>query len=266
MPIEQFVSDYLDNELSEPQTVQAEELLQHDPKARRIHEEILTLRKAIRSIPREPVPADFQANLFKKIAAALPATADAVPARQKTSLWESGKKRLSNYRIWVYPLAVLIVGGTFYLFETFRLPQNGENIAVLPVEQSTNIPKKPEFYPPLSEGGRITGGPKAVMEVSSVEIFCQLTPDARKKRFFQRILAEQKIPSVTRANGVSANLIYEVNITAAQLKTLLEAVYADKESVLDIQIPYDLVPLFKDAEIQAVPPVYKVQFIIPNGQ
>ena len=262
LQIEQLVNDYLDRELPENQAALVEELLRTDPEAKRIHDEILALRDAIRSLPSQKLPAKFQQELFRKIDD-LPVKPAAVPQKWYSS--GSLKKRLANPRVWTFPLIVLLVASVIFLHDRSQNNQDRKtHIAVNPpVEETDDDPKSGYiFHPPLARETPLSDGTQPALKSSVIEISCRLTEDAKKNQYLRRLFADRNIVSVTRTSGISANTIYEVEVTLEQLKTLLETMHGNNESVLEILVPYDFAALL--AGDQESDTLHKVRFVIKS--
>ena len=279
--IEQLVNDYLDRELPENEAAQVEELLRSDPLAKQIYDDLLLLRHTLRSLPQKKLPQEFQADLFRKIAELPVETPEKIfavqpekmqpekmpPEKMPPEKWysfSSLRQHFANPRVWTYPLVVLLVASVLLLHDR---SQNGSDppdsqVAVHQPETDASDPENYVFHPPLSQGNPLSDVPQSASNTTVIEISCRLATDARKTHYMPRLFADQGIASITRESGISTNTIYEIEVTQNQLKNLLEIMNSNKESVLEILVPYNFASFLTSA--QEPDSRHKIRFVLKN--
>lgn len=133
--LEQLISGYIDDELSRSERERAEALLQNDPRAAKIKSDYLAIRNLFLKRKAVVLPRGFSRSVMNEIKR-LPSP------RRKSSLW-SVPKRLSNVRVWAFPVAAVSIA-LFLTFFTQRAPKIG-----LPELAQNIIPAQSEMKPPV---------------------------------------------------------------------------------------------------------------------
>jgi|GEM_PF-5212003 len=277
LPLEQLVAEYLDHKLTAKEEAQVKVLLQENIQAKEIHDEILALRRAIRSLPEPQLPHQFQDDLLKNIAANSPKIAEKRSVIQPERF--SWKKRLSNPRLWLYPTVVLLVAFVLSTVERWgQILHHSEKIATnfkhdSGVNNSGVLETDSPFVPPMSEGSDVpkTEKNERFSQNSTLVISCQFSEEALKQKYMHRILAENDISSVVKTNGITSDVTYEMEVTPIQLVTLLDLMRADEDSVVELSIPSTLSALFErsptaSSSLFEASEMIKVRFVIKNAQ
>ena len=277
--MEQLISGYLDDELSPNRKQEVKNLLQSDPAAKMLYEELMTIRNEIRNLRRHNLPFDFQKRLFERIDRETVsisgkfveqttsvdftqqlAVTEPQPEWQndatvtKTKHWRSELlRRLTNTGVWAIPAVVLVLGFTFFAF----YPKGHEVAVVLQpppvVDDPADMPTEPGFEvppPPLNLQNIILGNAtNHSLSYSKdgkpiVEVKLTLSQTARDSQYIPKLLADCGYSYMIRENGNKPVTVYEFEMPADKLFPLLALMYHSKrDEIMDYQFPEGILTL-----------------------
>jgi len=279
LQLEQLISGYLDDELSPNRKLEVKNLLQSDPAAKKLYEDLVFLRNEIRNVRRRNLPFDFQKQLFERIDRETvsisgklveqttsvdftqPVVAEPQPEWQdrgiitKTKHWRSAlPERLKNPGVWVFPVLALVMGFAFFAFYS-----KDQDVAIVPptppvLHDPGGSPDAPaEFYvppPPLdlavSIQGNATNHGLAYNQDGKpvVEVTLQLSPAARDSQYIPKLLADSGYSYVIRENGNKPVTVYEFEMPTDKLFPLLSLMYHSKrDEILEYKLPEGILTL-----------------------
>lgn len=120
--IETLLSSYIDGELSDEESRRARALIRELPEASQYYNDLLTIRGAIRALPRQTLGDSFTARVMSKVNALPTPTA----ARARSEVGVVPQKRLiKHWRIVAYPAAALVAA--FVVVPMLRHGAPGDN-------------------------------------------------------------------------------------------------------------------------------------------
>ena len=282
LQLEQLICGYLDDELSPSRKLEAKNLLLSDPAAQKLYEELMSIRNEIHNTRRHNLPFDFQKQLFERIdretvsffgklveqttvvdfthpviAKPLqeqPNIETVTKAKTKDKLWRSKLLlRLKNPGVWVFPVIVLMIGFTFFVFypgdrHLARIPTNMPSVVDDPVI-SPNDPDAPFFPPsPLDftdsiHGNAANHGLAYQDGKPIVEVVLKLSPMAQDSQYIPKLLAERGFSYAIRQNGTKAVTVYEFEIPTDRLLPLISLMYSSPGEILEYKLPDGILTL-----------------------
>jgi len=269
LQLEQLISGYIDGELSPGRKSEVENLLQHDPAAKKLYKELMFLRKEIRQIRRRNLPHDFQKKLFERIdretvsiagklveqSTSVDFTLPVADVRQKQEFAVTPQgsrfrlaRRLKHPRVLALPVAVLMITLVFVVFSFRAGNQNTAHLSPptdVPVidEPTPSVPP-----PPLPGRDRFPGNP-TVQPLTFrdgkpvVEVTLDLSQAARDGEYIPKLLADNGYAWVKRENGNKAVTVYEFEMPAERLLPMIALLYASRDEVLDYTLPEGILSL-----------------------
>jgi len=274
--LEQLISGYLDEELLPKQKLEVKNLLQSDPAATKLYEELMSIRNEIRNLRRHNIPFDFQKRLFDRIDRETVAISGKL-VEQTTSVdftqpivaepqqeWQNDAtiikirhwrplllERLKNPRVWVFPVIALVIG-----FAVFALSHKDQDVAVVPPTPSVEhdpagLSDEPYYPPPpLPAGGDIPentanhGLSYGKDGKPIIEVMLTLSPTARDSQYIPKLLADSGSSYVIRENGNKGVTVYEFEMPADKLFPLLTLMYHSKrDEILEYKLPDGILTL-----------------------
>jgi len=299
LQLEQLLSGYLDDELSPNRKLEVKNLLQSDPAAKKLYEELLFLRNEIRNVRRRNLPFDFQKQLFERIDRETvsisgklveqttsvdftqPVVAEPQPEWRdratitKTKHWRSAlPELLKNPKIWVFPVVALVIGFTFFAFYA-----KDQDVALVPptpplVHDPGGSPDaSTEFYVPPSPlnladsiQGNATNHGLAYNQDGKpvVEVTLQLSPAARDSQYIPKLLADSGYSYIIRENGNKPVTVYEFEMPADKLFPLFSLLYHSKrDDILEYKFPEGVLTLLhRPAEPDRLEPTTESTVIV----
>ena len=277
MQLEQLISGYLDDELLSKQKQEVKNLLQSDPAAKKLYEELMFLRNEIRNVRRQNLPFDFQKRLFERIDRETvnvsgklveqttsvdftqPVVAEPQPEWQvratKTKQWRSVLLgRLKKPRVWVAPVIVLVVGFAFFAFypkdqQTAFVPENqpGMRDPVASADESNGFKVIPSPLPntgSIPESATSHGLSYSKDGKPIIEVKLTLSLAARDSQYIPKLLADSGYSYVIRENGNKAVTVYEFEMPADKLFPLITLMYHSKrDEILEYKLPDGILTL-----------------------
>jgi hypothetical protein len=168
---EEFISAFLDGELSPTEEAQVRKRMESDPATRHLYEDFLALRKKFRQLPRQTLSEDFSDSVLAKARERKMQRAsgerDGIP--QLGSMHQRGEgrltdspsllQRLSRPRTLLWPGLALSVAFLFMAFQSdFGLFNNGDHLAIQ--TPSTNSQNKNARTGPASPPDMVANSAK----------------------------------------------------------------------------------------------------------
>jgi len=279
LQLELLISGYLDDELSPNRKLEVKNLLQSDPAANKLYEDLMSIRNEIRKVRHHNLPFDFQKRLFERIdreTVALSgkfvekttsvdftqsAVADAQSEWQtrattiKAKHWHSVllERGLKNPGVWVVPVVALVIGFAVFAFypkdrEVAVIPQPPPSVDVVPSSSSNGLP----YYPPpalSADGGIPENTSNHGLSYSKdgkpiVEVMLKLSPAARDSQYIPKLLADCGYSYLIRENGNKSVTVYEFEMPADKLFPLLTLMYHSKrDEILEYKFPDGILTL-----------------------
>jgi len=275
--MEQLISGYLDDELSPNRKQEVKSLLQSDPAAKKLYEELMFLRNEIRNLRRHNLPFDFQKRLFERIDRETVSISGKF-VEQTTSVdftqqpvvtepqpeWQSGatitkdknwrsvfQEWLTNPGVWVFPVIALAIGFSFFAFyskdrEIARVPEHSPVVG-----DPAGFQDEPYFPPPPLPGTYSIPGNATNHSLSYskdgkpiVEVKLTLSQTARDSQYIPKLLAGCGYSYMIRENGNKPVTVYEFEMPADKLFPLLALMYHSKrDEIMDYQFPEGILTL-----------------------
>jgi len=274
LQLEQLISGYLDDELLPKQKREVKNLLQSDPAAKKLYEELESIRNEIRNIRRHNLPFDFQKQLFERIDRETvtisgklveqttsvdftnPFVTEPQPEWQDRTTIIKGKhwrskllERLKHPGVWAIPVVALVVGLTIFTF----YPKDQDTAFVPPVQPIVDdpgdLPVEPDFPPPpLPDAGSISESATNHGLVYKngkpiVEVTLKLSPTARDSQYIPKLLADSGYSYTIRENGTKPVTVYEFEIPAERLLPLILQLYSSPKEILEYKLPDGILTL-----------------------
>jgi len=251
--MEQWISGYIDGELSASENAQVEALLAQDPLARRIQEDYLRIRNAfLRAMesPQPKLPTDFRARIIAK---ANRRAAGTPTAWSPSSFW----KRLSSPRVWAFPLAAVCIAlmVTAYSHRPADTDTGGRTVAVVSepqIEQPGEAPMiaqrhtNPDWIapPPMPGTETIveTLTPEAQRQKAAdtllakgVEFICRPSDSADSadigpfENRLLSLLSDRDISWQKSMRGKKPQCVYEISMTVGEMESFLKDIATQAE-------------------------------------
>ncbi|MDR1383794.1 MAG: hypothetical protein LBJ67_08120 [Planctomycetaceae bacterium] len=256
--LEQLIGCYIDDELPPERMAEVERLLRYNTMAKKMYDELTSIRKELQHIPRRNVKYDFQERLFARIDATL--TGSTIePAKKRLSYNEEEtvseqlqplKRNPVNWIVSALAIAACV-------FCCITIWQTGHqtkpsNIAVNPPQVNTNEEKQetptiePYFSPPplsassnvpdLQNHSQMVIITDKSTQLAVVNVSCRLTEDAYEKQYVPKLLADAGFSYKIRQHDDDKVTVYEFQATPQDFMPILSRLYQDRDNVLNYQI------------------------------
>ncbi|MDR1493574.1 MAG: hypothetical protein LBT05_12755 [Planctomycetaceae bacterium] len=272
LQLEQLLGCYIDDELPPDRMAEVERLLRYNTMAKKIYDELASIRQELQRIPRRNVKYDFQEQLFARIDATIPGyTSESAPKwsykEKEETISEQPQTFKRNPVNWV--LSIIAVVACFFCCvavwqNVHRTKTNGNVVANHPQNGATDSGEtsekidvnKPYFSPPpLSANRSNSSGLQTNLQTVIttdkpivVDVSCRLTTDAYEKQYIPKLLADADIEFTIRQNGNKKATVYEFQTMPQDFMPIILQLHKDRDKVLNYQLSDAFLSLFQRPE------------------
>jgi hypothetical protein len=255
LQLEQLIGCYIDDELPPDRMVEVERLLRYNTMAKKIYDELMSIRKELQHIPRRNVKYDFQERLFTRIDAAITGCTKETVSQwsyQEETIPEQPQLIKKNPVNWIISsiaviaciICCVVVWQNSYRTETNNVAVNSPPSGIGHVTPET--PNEPYFPPPplsayrhIPSGSGLQTGAQMMITTDKliiVEVSCRLTADAYEKQYIPKLLADAGFPFMIRQNGNKKVTVYEFQTTLQDFMPIVSQLYTDRDNVLNYRL------------------------------